>query len=171
MTDRSDFRKSSAHHRLLGPGPRHIGSKVRRVTNPLFKSRGLAQGDIVFRWSEIVGPDLAAFCYPMKLAGARGAHGGTLTVRVAGAAALEFEFLVPQVIERINTYYGYQAITHVQIEQGPLPRKERKCERPMRRLSSSDEKALEVSLESVKNPELRNRLEELGRLIKTSQRR
>lgn len=168
MSQRPDILRSSRQNRLLGPGPRHVGVKVRALTNPLLKSRGLAQGDIVFRWQEIVGPELAAFCYPVKLTHGRGGQGGILMVRVAGAAALEFEYLIPQVMERINTFYGWPAVARIKIEQGPLPREARKREKRLRALSDSEEKALEHSLEKVQNTQLKDRLAELGRLIKAS---
>lgn len=168
MSNRPDKSRASRQNRLLGPGPRHVGAKVRHLTNPLLKSRGLAQGDIVFRWREIVGPEMAAFCYPVKLTQERGAQSGTLMVRVAGAAALEFEYLSPQIIERINTFYGWPAVGRIKIEQGPLPREKHKREKRLRALSDSEEKDLEHSLSSVRHSRLKDQLAELGRLIKTS---
>jgi hypothetical protein len=169
MSNRSSFKKPVTRYRLLGPGPRHVGANVRRITKPLLKSRGLAQGDIVFRWNEIVGAKLASYCYPMKLIPARGHDGGSLTVRVSGAAALEIDHMAPQIVERINTFYGYQAVERLRIEQGPIPRVAKPRQKPLRRLTDSEEMALESEVAPIKDTDLREKLNDLGRLIKTSQ--
>jgi len=164
-----DLRQVRRQNRLLGPGPRLIGPKVRLAAGPLFQKRGLAEGDVALRWSEIVGETLAQFSSPMRLSGgqrsgqggSQNENGGVLTVRVAGAAA-------PEIIERVNVFYGYRAVDRLKIEQGPLPRPARRAQKHLRSLSDSEKKELEASLSGIRSGELRDRLAKLGRLIKTT---
>lgn len=46
--------------------------------------------------------------------------GGTLLIKVAYGHALEVQHTVPQIIDRINAYYGYGAITQIKIIQGKI---------------------------------------------------
>ena len=46
--------------------------------------------------------------------------GGVLTVKAEGAIALEIQHLAPQIIDRLNSYYGYAAIARLNIVQGPV---------------------------------------------------
>ena len=48
--------------------------------------------------------------------------GATLVLRVEGPAALEVQHQAPQIIERINSYFGYRAIEDIRILQAPLER-------------------------------------------------
>ncbi|MDX1580648.1 MAG: DUF721 domain-containing protein, partial [Alphaproteobacteria bacterium] len=89
-------------------GPRPLASLTRRMTEPAFRRQGFAQQDIVTRWAQIVGPALGETSLPEKLNFPPGKRrGGTLIVRVEGGMALELQHLAPQVIERVNSYFGY----------------------------------------------------------------
>ncbi len=104
-------------------GVRHLAGFLPRLTRTALGKRGFAEGGIVTDWAAIVGPHLAAGSLPERLSFPRGARrDGTLQVRVAGALALELQHLEPVVIERINGYFGYRAVTRLKIRQGPLPR-------------------------------------------------
>jgi hypothetical protein len=64
---------------------------------------------------------MAARTAPIKLAFPRGqATLGTLHVRVTGPFALELQHLTPQVIERINGFFGYAAVGRLALIQGPV---------------------------------------------------
>lgn len=108
---------SERRHRY---GPVSAARIIARIVDPAFRRQGFAEAEVLTRWSEIVGKDLARMATPEKLAFRRGSPAsGTLHVRAAGPAALELQHMAPTVIERINTYYGYRAVERLQIVQGP----------------------------------------------------
>jgi hypothetical protein len=148
---------------------------VRLAARPLFEKRGLASGEVALRWSEIVGDALAQFSLPVKLSGGsmpgkgnRDGVGGVLTVRVSGAAATEISHLSPQLIDRVNVFYGFRAVDRLKIEQGPLPRRARKMQKRLRSLSDSETRELESTLTGIESADLKERLARLGRLVKTA---
>ncbi len=106
-----------------GRGFRALAQDLGRLTAPLFAKRGLAAGALVTRWPEVVGPQLATFTIPERIIFARGRReDGTLAVRVEnGALALELQHLAPQLIERVNGFFGYRAVERLKLTQGPLP--------------------------------------------------
>ncbi len=149
-----------------------VGQSVQRVTKPFFKEHGFTRDDVIYRWRDIVGPELARFSYPTKIVRGRGHQETALVVRVAGAAAPEFEHMAPQVVERINTYYGHRAIGRLKIEQGPLPiTLSRQTEKTLPPLTDSEQKELKASLSAIDDEALRGQLERLGELVKRSQKR
>jgi len=149
-----------------------VGQSVQRITKPFFKEHGFTRDDVIYRWREIVGPELARFSYPTKIVRGRDIQETALVVRVAGAAAPEFEHMAPQVIERINTYYGHRAIARLKIEQGPLPVPlPRQKEKSLPPLTDSEQKELKASLSTIDDDDLRGQLERLGELVKRSQKR
>jgi len=148
-----------------------VGARVMQVAQAAFMKRGFAQGHVIAHWEEIMGAELAAFSMPEKIAFPRGSaksadlSGGTLTIRVDGPAALEIRHLEPQIIDRINTYYGYAAIGRLKIIQGPLPPKPRPRYRKLRPLRPDERQALGQSLEKIEEPSLRQSLETLGERV------
>ena len=68
----------------------------------------------------------------------------------------------PHIIERINTYYGYDAIARIKILQAPAPNPKAPLPRN-RTLAPDDERALAAIVGTVEDPSLRHALERLGR--------
>ncbi len=56
--------------------------------------------------------------------------GGTLTLRATPSASLEVQHLKPRILERIQRYFGYPAITELKIEIGDR-KKAAKPRRPL----------------------------------------
>ena len=108
----------------LARGPVAIGALSERFTKPALGKLGFAGGEIIKRWPEIVGSDLAGFAAPLEVKFPRGkSSGATLLLRIAnGAAATMLQFKTPLILERVNRFFGYTAIKKVQAVQGPLPR-------------------------------------------------
>src|SRR5947208_2459402 len=89
----------------------------RALTQEAFARHGFAQGELVTNWDEVVGPELAVICAPESLKAPRGAGaarlGATLHVRTAPGRALEVSYASPRIIERVNAYLGFGAVTQV----------------------------------------------------------
>jgi len=161
------------------PPPRRAGrvkalaSVVDGVTRSVFGRRGLADGAIVRHWSAIAGDRFAALAAPEKLvfpAGAR--RGGTLHLRVAGGGiATELQHLEPLLVERVNSYFGYQAVARLHFKQGPLAVEPPAPEAEPPRLDAGEEAALAASLDIVDDPDLRTVLQSLGRSVMARSRR
>jgi hypothetical protein len=67
------------------------------------------------RWDEVVGPDLADRCEPVRLAG------GTLVVRAESQVwATQLRYLLPQLVENANTVLGGHQVREVRLVVGPL---------------------------------------------------
>ena len=158
-------------------GMRAVGAAVARITAPAFRKRGFAEAGILTDWPHIVGSQLASQTEPEKLSFARGTRvDGTLQVRVSGAWATELQHLAPQVIERVNSYFGYRAVDRLAILQAPLSQTaeagpSETSKRPGDREHGDSEPALaQPALDSgaanVENAELRRALISLGSAVR-----
>ncbi len=157
-----------------GCGPRSIAASAAEVTKPFFARRGFADGAIVSNWAAIIGPGLAAHSIPEKIVFAPSSRdNGTLHLRVdSGSFAIELQHLEPVLIEKINTYFGYRAVSRVRISQGPTRLARKKADdslcdetRYRRKLDANEEKKLETQLAGIDDPELYKTLERLGRSL------
>lgn len=150
----------------FAPGPRPLAASLRRATRPLLKKRGFGGGEILSHWTDIVGEQLARHCVPERVMWSRQSAGGAwLRVRVQSAFAPELQHLEPLILERVNGYYGYQAIAGLKMVQGPVPPPPVSKERPRRTLTKTEERRLKDCLGVVRDPNLRAALETLGRSL------
>jgi hypothetical protein len=101
---------------------RSLAATLPRVARKVLGRHGLAEGGLITDWPDIVGPAIAERSLPLRLAFAGGERrNGTLLVRVSGPLALELQHLEPQILERLNGYFGYAAVARLKIQQGPVP--------------------------------------------------
>jgi hypothetical protein len=139
-----------------------------RITGKAMRARGFAEDAIIARWVEIVGAALAADTAPDRIRFPRGRRdNGVLHLRVEGAAALEVQHEAPRIVERVNAFFGYPAISRVALVQGPLPKRPGPARKPPpAALSPADRAALESAVGGVEDEALRASLARLGRAIR-----
>jgi len=143
------------------PGFRAAGANLSRIVGPIVARHG---GGVLVRlkseWTAIVGPDIAAATWPESLA-----RGGTLKLHVASAKALEVQHRAPLVIERVNLFFGREAVVRLALVQGPLPLAAPTRLPAVRPLQPAEAAALDNQLAAVASPDLRDALARLGRRV------
>src|SRR5215203_1574725 len=147
--------------------PRAAGELVGQIGGMAFRRFGFVQSAIVSRWSEIVGERYAKVSSPesIRFPGGR-KSGGVLTLLVQGAHAPLLQHLTPLIVERVNRFFGYEAIDRLVFRQGSLPAQPATSKRPELRPVP---KELGEGLREIADPELRACLESLaGRIASSS---
>ncbi len=81
------------------------------------ESRGFAESRLLTQWAEIIGADVAAIARPVKVSYGRGGMGATLTLLTTGAQAPMLEMQKEGLRARVNSVYGYNAISRITITQ------------------------------------------------------
>ena len=110
-----------------------VGSFVPRLTQKAFEKYGFSAATLLTDWATIVGPALARDTQPDRLKWPKGVEaygevdeqasgrpGATLILRVDPARALDIEYKRAQILDRINGYFGYRAVSEIRIVQMPL---------------------------------------------------
>lgn len=171
-TDRS----AQGHGSGAGPLKRRRGSlralssSLPGVTKRVFARRGLMGAELARQWPAIVGSELAAQCRPRRLRFPRPGEAldGTLTLRVDPAWALEIQHLETPLLERINSFLGYRAVTRLVLQQGPLANRQIRP-RPAAETHPGEppapDAALTAKLTTIADQDLRNALAGLGRSL------
>jgi hypothetical protein len=155
--------------------PMPLAALVPGLMSRAYERHGFAQAEILARWAEIVGADLAASTRPERIRWPRSPaaaetrpgrkSGGTLVVRVDGPVAIELQHSTPQIVDRINGFYGYGAIVALKIVQGPIARRDRTRVRVPDRLDDVREARIAGRVAGVADERLRATLSKLGRGI------
>lgn len=91
---------------------RTLGRSLHKLLKPLAQKSGFADGRIFSHWGQIVGQDMATMARPQKLSN------DTLTLAVPnGAVAMEVQHQSIQLMERINSHFGFQAVKRIRTLQ------------------------------------------------------
>ena len=150
--------------------PRPLADLLHRTLKDAFAKQGFASTELVTRWAEIVGTEIAAHSEPEKIQWPRAADGrtpepGTLVLRVEGPTAIEIQHLSGVVLERVNRFFGWQAVGALRLRQAPL----RRQDQPPRPLPDREQTArIAAGLAEIMDENLRDALARLGAAIKQS---
>jgi hypothetical protein len=105
----------------MSRGPSQVSDLLGGAAGAAFRRYGFAEARLVTHWRALVGESLGARTLPIRLRFPQGQRqGATLYIRASGPAALEVQHLAPQLIERINGFFGYGAVAALRLEQGPV---------------------------------------------------
>lgn len=148
-----------------GRGARSVSELVPTVGGAAFRRFGFIHNEVVARWTEIVGERYARHSAPEAIVFPVGKKSdGTLKVRVTGAFAPMMKHVEPQVVERVNRFFGYAAVARLALRHGDLPVAAKRLtvtEQPLSAETAS-------TLRDIADPDLRASLESLARALSST---
>jgi hypothetical protein len=153
------------------PGPtraRPLSDLLRKTLNQAFAKQGFASTELVTRWPEIVGTDIAAHSEPEKIQwprpfGNEMPEPGILVLRVEGPTAIEIQHQIKVILERVNRFFGWQAVGDLRLRQAPLSR-QTKAKLPT--VDAEEEARIAATLSQIADDSLRAALARLGAAVK-----
>lgn len=169
-----------AEQRRLNKAARAFAKPLRESAGKLigesFRQRGFASAELVTRWAEIAGAEIAAHSEPLKIQWTRpprsppggaamesGQEPGTLVLRVEGPAAIEIQHASDVICERVNRFLGWRAVARLALRQAPLRRGERRAVRP---IDTDATARIAASLPDIADEELRQAVARLGAAVR-----
>jgi hypothetical protein len=159
------------YERPRGGEARQIADLMPAIGRTAFRRFGFVQSSVVTRWPEIVGAAHARHCMPESIRFPPGEKaGGILQLVVTPAHAPLIQHVVPEIIERVNRFFGYSAVARVKLRQGEV---QAPGATPTARPSGTGAPPslkpipmeLGESLRDIGDPELRTVLESLARSL------
>ncbi|MCX7864974.1 MAG: DciA family protein [Novosphingobium sp.] len=157
------------YERPRGGPARSIAELMPEISRSAFCRFGFVQSSVVTRWPEIVGARHARVCCPESIRFPPGGkQDGILQLVVVPAHAPVIQHVIPEIIDRVNRFFGYNAIAKVKLRQGEV--KAPPVAKPKEPPPSLRPIPVELgeSLRDIGDPELRAVLESLARAISAS---
>ena len=158
--------KVRPYERPRGGEARAVSDLVPQIGRAAFRRFGFVQSSVVSRWPEIVGPTHARVCQPEAIRFPPGEKvEGILQLVVLPAHAPLIQHVIPEIIDRVNRFFGYRAVARVKLRQGAV--KADAAETSRAAPPSLKPIALELgdSLRDIGDPELRAVLESLAQSL------
>lgn len=158
--------KAKAYERPRGGEPRAIGDLMPQIGRTAFRRFGFVQSSVVTRWPEIVGERHARSCLPEAIRFPPGEKAdGILQLVVQPAHAPLIQHVIPEIIERVNRFFGYRAVAKVKLRQGEV----KAPHAPTAPTTPPSLRPIPLelgdSLRDIGDPELRTVLESLARSL------
>lgn len=97
----------------------NISGVLMPFVKKLIGKKAFAEADVICNWSNIAGKDVASYSKPLKIDFKKDERtGGTLYVETYGGAfALELQTKSKFLIDKVNVFFGYQAVAQLKIVQ------------------------------------------------------
>lgn len=154
--------KTPAAERPRVGAARAIADLMPQIGGAAFRKFGFIQSSIVTRWTEIAGERHAALSAPESIRFPVGKKaGGTLHLTVTSGHAPIIQHVIPDLIERVNRFFGYEAVAKIAIRHGEVQRAE-PVDRPPPRMLRPVPTDLGEGLRDIGDPELRTVLEAMA---------
>lgn len=158
--------KFKPYERPRGGPAKQVSDLVPQIGRAAFRKFGFVQSSIVTRWPEIVGERHARVCSPESIRFPPGEKSeGVLQLVVLPAHAPLLQHVLPEVMDRVNRFFGYKAVSKVKLRQGQV--KSASVETTRKAPPSLKPIPMELgeSLRDIGDPELRTVLESLARSL------
>jgi len=152
--------------RPRGGPAKPIADLMPQIGRTAFRRFGFVQSSVVTRWPEIVGEHHSKVCLPEAIRFPPGEkEDGILQLVVLPAHAPLIQHVIPEIMERVNRFFGYSAVARVKLRQGAVkpPSDHKRAVAPPSLKPIPME--LGESLRDVGDPELRTVLESLARSL------
>ena len=132
---------------------------------------GFVETDIITNWPDIVGEQLDCYSFPQKIDFPKNKkNNGSLHLAVpTGAFAVEIQHREKFILDKINTYFGYNAVSSLKIIQNnelqidTSPKSQSKSKQII--LSEQEKNEIKNISDDIKNENLKEILIKLGHSI------
>ena len=135
-----------------------LPTEAKRILN----KKGKIYNETLDNWKYLVGKDLFKVCYPKSFKGSNKINGSSLNIMVKRGNEVDLEYSKKDIIKKINTYFGYQAIERIILNtfDGNLEKVKDKS-----LLDATKNKHID-KIRNIKNDKIKNSLIELSKLFK-----
>ena len=135
-------------------GLRPFSSSIPKTLKKHLKKGGYNFSNIVDNWTKMVNKKISDACYPITVKMGKEMRNGTLILNVIHGKQLEVEYEKKEIIDKINSFFGYNCIKEVtlKIVQEKI-RVEQNLTPKIKDLTKVKEK-----IEKINNNELKNSL-------------
>ena len=80
------------------------------------KKGGYNYSNIVDNWTTIMSKEISESCYPITIKMSKEMKNGTLVLNVLHGKELEIEYSKKEIMDKINSFFGYDCIKKIELK-------------------------------------------------------
>jgi len=143
-------------------GLRSFGNTLPRGIKQILKKNGYNYSEIISKWNLLVGKDISNCCYPKSIKMSRENKNGALVLLVERGNEINVEYSKKEIINKINSYFGYQLISEIRLQTfSPINKKVKE-----KNIISNSPKKFQKKINEIKNKDIRDSLSQLLKIAK-----
>ena len=110
------YKQNNKESKTYVQGLRSFGNTLPRGIKGILKKNGYNYSEIISKWNMLVGKDIASCSYPKSIKMTKGDTNGTLVLSVKRGDEINVEYSKKEIIDKINSYFGYKLINELRLQ-------------------------------------------------------
>ena len=155
------YKQNNKESKTYVQGLRLFGNTLPRGVKGILKRNGYNYSEIINKWNMLVGKDISKCCYPKSVKMTKMNEGGTLIIAVMRGNEIEVEYSKNEIINKINSHFGYKLINEIKIKAFNSESKREK-----QNIKINFPKKLEKKINEINSKNIRESLSELVKIAK-----
>ena len=97
-------------------GLRPFSSSIPKMLKKYIRKGGFNYSNIVDNWTKMVNRKISDSCYPATIKMGKEMKNGNLVLNVVHGKEMEVEYKKKEIIDKINSFFGYNCISHISLK-------------------------------------------------------
>ena len=144
-------RKNNNKSQTFIQGLRPFSSSIPKTLKKHLRKGGYNYSNIVDNWTKMVSKKIADACYPITVKMGKEMREGTLVLNVIHGKELEVEYEKNEIMDKINSFFGYKCISNVVLKIGQDTVKPKKNFPKIKDFSKIEDKMSKISDDTLKS--------------------
>ena len=156
------YKQNNKGSKTYVQGLRSFGNTLPRGVKGILKRNGYNYSEIISKWNMLVGKDISSCSYPKSIKMIKGNANATLLLAVKRGDEITVEYSKKEIINKINSYFGYQLINEIRLQTFNSEIKKKESRHTLGKFTKNFEK----KVNEIKSKNIRNSLSQLLDVIK-----
>ena len=156
------YKRNNKESKTYVQGVRSFGNTLPRGVKQVLRKSGFNYSEVISKWNILVGKDISNYCYPKSIKISRENKNGTLILSVERGNEINIEYAKKEIINKINSYFGFQLINEIRLKTFSVINKKEKEMDIIKNLPKNFKK----KINEIKNKDIRDSLSQLLKVAK-----
>ena len=156
------YKQNNKESKTYVQGLRPFVNTLPRGIKGILKKNGYNYSEIINKWNILVGRDISNCCYPKSIKMTKGNENGTLILSVERGDEINVEYSKNEIINKINSYFGYKLINEIRLQAFNSLNKKNKD----KNIQNKSSKKFKEKINEIKNKDIRDSLKQLLNIAK-----
>ena len=159
------YKQNNKESKTYVQGLRPFCNTLPRGVKGILKKSGYNYSEIISKWNMLVGKDISSCSYPKSIKMTKGDTNGLLVLAVKRGNEITVEYSKKEIINKINSYFGYQLINEIRLKTINAETKKIQNKNNLKKFAKNFEK----KINEIKNKDIKNSLSQFLDVIKNDQ--
>ena len=155
------YKQNNKESKTYVQGLRPFGNTLPRGVKGILKKNGYNYSEIISKWNMLVGKDISSCTYPKSIKMKKEDSNGTLVLNIKRGNEINIEYSKNEIINRINSYFGYKLINEIKLQTFNSGDKKTKNKNTLDKFY----KDFEEKINEIKSKNIRNSLSQLLKIV------